>query len=233
MIGSSTTDLEWLASRLGHRCRDAALLATALTHRSAAGSHNERLEFLGDAVLSLLVAEQLYREFPEASEGDLSRYRANLVNGESLADLADGLGFSERLRLGTGELRSGGFRRRSTLADAFEAVLGAIYLDGGLEAARGVLEPLYRPRLAGLKAEPLQKDAKTRLQEFLQDRALPLPHYTVESVTGEPHEQTFAVRCAIDGDARSAEGTGSSRRRAEPLAAAALLGEFLLQEPAG
>ena len=231
MIGSSTSDVDWLANRLGHRCSDAALLAAALTHRSAGGDHNERLEFLGDAVLSLLIAEQLYREFPEASEGDLSRYRADLVNGESLADIADSLGFPERLRLGTGELRSGGFRRRSTLADAFEAVLGAIYLDGGLEAARTVLVPLYRPRLAGLKAAPLPKDAKTRLQEFLQDRALPLPHYTVESITGEPHEQTFTVRCAIDGDARTTEGTGSSRRRAEQVAAAVLLAEFLEKEP--
>ena len=226
MIGSSISDVDWLAGRLGHRCRDAALLATALTHRSAGGSHNERLEFLGDAVLSLLVAEKLYREFPEASEGDLSRYRANLVNGESLADIAESLGFSERLRLGAGELKSGGFRRRSTLADALEAVLGAIYLDGGLAAARGVLEPLYRGRLAGLKAAPLPKDAKTRLQEYQQDRALPLPHYTVESITGEPHEQTFTVRCAVDGDARTAEGTGSSRRRAEQMAAAALLEAF-------
>ncbi len=232
MTGRSRTDVDWLAGQLGWRCRDEALLATALTHRSAGGKHNERLEFLGDAVLSFLVAELLYREFPEASEGELSRYRASLVSGESLAEIADGLGFSERLKLGVGELRSGGFRRPSTLADALEAVLGAIYLDGGLEAARGVLEPLYRGRLAGLKTTPLPKDAKTRLQEYLQDRALPLPHYTVESITGEPHEQTFTVRCAIDGDARTAEGSGSSRRRAEQMAAAALFDEFNAREPA-
>ena len=189
MTGRATSDADWLAGRLGHECRDAALLATALTHRSAGGGHNERLEFLGDAVLSLIVAERLSVEFPAASEGDLSRFRASLVSGESLADIAEGLGFSERLRLGPGELRSGGFRRRSTLADAFEAVLGAVYLDGGLEAARRVLEPLYRERLAALKAAPLPKDAKTRLQEYLQDRALPLPHYTVESIPGEPHPE--------------------------------------------
>jgi ribonuclease-3 len=227
-----------LAERLGLPVGDSDLITQALVHTSwlhehpdDAAGHNERLEFLGDAVLSLLIAALLYREFPEASEGDLSRYRASLVSGESLADIAAGLGFSERLRLGVGELRSGGFRRRSTLADAFEAVIGAIYLDGGLEAARGVLEPLYQPRLAGLKAAPLPKDAKTRLQEYLQERALPLPHYTVESITGEPHEQTFTVRCAIDGDARTAEGIGSSRRRAEQMAAEALYDEFERREP--
>lgn len=226
MTGTPDADLAWLARRLGYACTDPALLVTALTHRSAGGTHNERLEFLGDAVLSLAIAERLWRAFPEANEGDLTRYRASLVRAETLADIAEALDFPEHVRLGPGELRSGGFRRRSTLADAFEAVLGAIYLDGGLEAVRGVLEPLYAERILGLGTTPLPKDAKTRLQEYLQDRALPLPHYTVESITGEPHERTFTVRCAIDGEPRTAEGIGSSRRRAEQVAAEALYAEL-------
>ena len=227
MTGSSASDVDWLAARLGWRCRDAGLLATALTHRSATGSHNERLEFLGDAVLSFCVAESLYREFPTLSEGDLSRYRASLVSGETLADVGEQLALGERLRLGPGELRSGGFRRRSILADAFEAVLGAIYLDGGLDAVRPALAPLFAPRIAQLRSAPPDKDPKTRLQEFVQARALPLPHYTVESITGEAHEQIFTVRCAVDGEARTAEGIGASRRRAEQQAAAGLLALLL------
>jgi len=223
VTGRLSSDVDWIAARLGWRCGDATLLATALTHRSVGGIHNERLEFLGDAVLSLLVAERLYQEFPAATEGELSRYRASLVSGESLADIAESLELGERLRLGRGELRSGGFRRRSTLADAFEALLGAIYLDGGLAALRQVLEPLLAPRLAGLREMPAVKDAKTQLQEYLQARGLPLPHYTVETITGEPHEQTFTVLCTIDGEALSAEGAGTSRRRAEQMAADELL----------
>ncbi len=226
MTGRSTSDVDWLAGRLGWRCRDASLLALALTHRSAGGQHNERLEFLGDALLSAVIAEGLYLEFPDAAEGDLSRYRAALVSGEALGAIAESLGLGDRLKLGGGELRSGGYRRHSTLADAFEAVLGAIFLDGGFEAVRGVLGPLYRERIRDLHLSPVAKDAKTRLQEYLQERALPLPHYTVESITGEPHEQTFTVRCAIDGEARTAEGIGSSRRRAEQMAAEDLLAQL-------
>jgi ribonuclease-3 len=227
VTGGPTSDVDWLAARIGWRCRDPALLATALTHRSHGGAHNERLEFLGDAVLSCLIAERLYREFPHASEGELSRYRASLVSGEALADLAEGLSLGERLKLGAGELRSGGFRRRSTLADALEAVLGAVYLDGGLEAVRGALAPLLAPRIAALGHTPPAKDPKTRLQELLQERSLPLPQYTVESVTGEPHEQNFLVRGVIGGEGaaepRAAEGQGTSRRRAEQMAAERLL----------
>jgi ribonuclease III len=216
-------DLDWLARRLGWRARDAALIARALTHRSAGGADNERLEFLGDALLSFVVAELLYREFGAAPEGDLSRYRAALVSGEALADVAEGLELGARLRLGPGELRSGGFRRRSILADAFEALLGAIYLDGGLDAARAVIERLWQPRLAALRASPPPKDPKTRLQEYLQGRALALPAYSVESVSGEPHEQLFTVRCTVAALGASAEGRAGSRRRAEQLAAERLL----------
>jgi len=216
-------DLDWLAERLGWRARDAALVGRALTHRSAGGADNERLEFLGDAVLSFLIAELLYREFGDAPEGDLSRCRAALVSGETLADVAEALEIGARLRLGPGELRSGGFRRRSILADAFEALLGAVYLDGGLEAARAVVERLWRPRLAALRAAPPPKDPKTRLQEYLQARGLGLPAYSVESIGGEPHEQLFVVRCSVAALGASAEGRGSSRRRAEQLAAERVL----------
>ncbi len=234
MTSASASDVDWLAARIGWRCRDPGLLAVALTHRSHGGAHNERLEFLGDAVLSCLVAERLYRDFPSASEGELSRYRASLVSGEALADLAEGLALGERLKLGPGELRSGGFRRRSTLADAFEAVLGAIFLDGGLDTARAVLAPLLAPRIAALGHAPPAKDPKTRLQEYLQEQALPLPQYAVESVSGEPHEQSFTVRAQVGGEGgavHSAEGRGSSRRRAEQAAAERLLA--LLGVPAG
>jgi ribonuclease-3 len=219
MIGT----VDWVAGRLGHRCRDERLLGAALTHRSAGGAHNERLEFLGDAVLNFAVAELLYREFPKAAEGDLTRYRATLVSGESLADVAETLGLGERLVLGPGELKSGGFRRRSILADALEALLGAVYLDGGLEAAAGVVERLLRPRLAGLPESVALKDPKTRLQEWLQGRGLPLPRYSVAAVRGDPHDQTFHVRCELYSPALHAEGQGSSRRRAEQEAAEQVL----------
>ena len=210
---------DWAAERLGFRWRDPALLDVALRHRSAGGTHNERLEFLGDALLTFVVAELLFSEFAAATEGDLSRYRASLVSGEALADLAEGLGIGEQLLLGSGELKSGGFRRRSILADALEALLGAIYVDGGFEPARAVVERLLRPRLAALPAAPALKDPKTRLQEWLQGRNLPLARYGVESVSGEPHEQQFRVACEIPELGVLTHGEGSSRRRAEQAAA--------------
>ena len=216
-------ELGWLAARFGWRPRDPGLFARALTHRSAGGADNERLEFLGDAVLSFVVAEMLYRELGAATEGDLSRYRAALVSGEALADVAEAIDVGAHLRLGQGELRSGGYRRRSTLADAFEALLGATYLDGGLDAARAVIERLWQPRLAALKAAPPPKDPKTRLQEYLQARGLGLPAYSVESIGGEPHEQLFCVRGLVGPLGASADGRGTSRRRAEQQAAERLL----------
>jgi ribonuclease-3 len=215
--------VEWVAARLGHRCSDAALVAAALTHRSAGGANNERLEFLGDAVLNYAVASLLYREFPRASEGELTRWRAMLVSGETLADVAEALGLGDRLVLGPGELKSGGFRRRSILADALEALLGAICLDGGPEAAMAAAERLLRPRFAGLPEASASKDPKTRLQEWLQGRGLPLPRYSVVAVRGEPHDQTFRVSCEVDEPTLRAEGVGSSRRRAEQEAADAVL----------
>jgi ribonuclease-3 len=214
---------DWLAERLGYRSRDPALIEAALTHRSAGGVHNERLEFLGDAVLNCLVADILYRRFPRADEGELSRLRATLVNGEALAALAADLGIGEEVRLGPGELRSGGFRRPSILADAFEGLIGAVYLDGGLEAARDVLDRVIGGRVAALPDVAELKDPKTRLQEFLQARGLPLPVYSVEHVRGDAHLQTFEVRCEVAALRLSARGTELSRRRAEQQAADEIL----------
>ncbi len=216
----------WVRERLGYEPGDPGLFAAALTHRSATRPHNERLEFLGDAVLNLLVAEHLYRAFPEADEGDLSRLRARIVSREPLAEIAAELSVGEALQLGSGELKSGGFRRQSILADAFEAVCGAVYLDGGVEAARRLIERLVEPRIAQLPAAAALKDAKTRLQEYLQSRGLPLPRYELERTEGEAHEQTFWVVCEVEGLRRRASGQGRSRRRAEQEAAEHVLGEI-------
>lgn len=209
----------WLQSALGYAPRDLALFTAALTHRSASGRNNERLEFLGDAVLNLLVAELLYQRFPTADEGDLSRLRASLVSAGPLAGIAQSLGLGEELQLGSGELKSGGFRRESILADAFEATIGAVYLDTGLEAARAIVTRFCMPLLEALPQADALKDPKTRLQEWLQSRALSLPLYSVESVSGEPHDQHFVVRCEIAAREISTVGEGSSRRRAEQEAA--------------
>lgn len=214
---------ETLERRLGHRFRDPALLRQALTHRSAGGHHNERLEFLGDAVLGLVIAEALYRRAPGAAEGDLSRLRASLVNRDSLAELARGLELGEAIRLGSGELKSGGFRRASILADALEAVLGAVYLDGGFEAARACIGRLYEQRLAELPAAAELKDPKTRLQEYLQARHIALPSYQVVEVSGPPHRQQFQVACRIEALDVVTRAAGDSRRRAEQAAAQAML----------
>lgn len=218
--------IDWVRTKLAYEPRDPSLFAAALTHRSAAGPNNERLEFLGDAVLNLLVAEHLYRAFPAATEGDLSRLRARVVSREPLAEIAAELALGEELQLGSGELKTGGFRRRSILADAFEAVCGALFLDGGLEAARRVVEPLFAPRVASLPAPEELKDAKTRLQEYLQSRGHALPRYSVERVEGEPHEQTFWVDCQVESIGLRARGSGSSRRRAEQAAAERILLEI-------
>ena len=215
--------LAWVRAELGYEPRDMGLFRAALTHRSASGPNNERLEFLGDAVLNLVVAHHLYAAFPDASEGDLSRLRARVVSGEPLAEVAASLELGEALQLGSGELKTGGFRRQSILADAFEAVCGALYLDGGLAVAEGVIERLLEPRIAALPAPHELKDAKTRLQEYLQSRGLSLPRYRVERIEGEAHAQTFHVTCEVPALRLSAEGCGSSRRRAEQEAAERIL----------
>jgi ribonuclease-3 len=205
--------------RLEYEPRDPSLFVAALTHRSASGRNNERLEFLGDAVLNLVVAQHLYLAFPDASEGDLSRLRARVVSAEPLAEVAAAIGLGDELQLGSGELKTGGFRRQSILADAFEAVCGAVFLDGGLEAAQGVIHRLFQPRIAALPAPETLKDAKTRLQEYLQSRGYALPRYTVDRIEGEAHAQTFHITCEVPDLHRRSQGSGSSRRRAEQEAA--------------
>ncbi len=195
------------------------MFEAALTHRSLGGQHNERLEFLGDAVLNCVTADLLYRHFPQSPEGELSRYRATLVSGESLAALASEFNLGDRMQLGAGELKSGGFRRKSILADALEAVLGAVYLDGGFDAAVAVIEKIFAPRLPHLPDAAQLKDPKTRLQEALQARSMALPDYMVESIIGEPHAQQFRVQCEIAALSIKTFGEGSSRRAAEQEAA--------------
>ncbi|HLG53294.1 MAG TPA: ribonuclease III [Steroidobacteraceae bacterium] len=219
----------WLRERLGCSLADSGLLLRALTHRSYGPDHNERLEYLGDAVLTFVVAELLFQAHPEASEGELSRYRASLVSGDALAGIALELGLGDYLRLGEGELKSGGQRRASILADALEALVGALYLDQGLEAARALAARLFDRQLAALPQSAELKDAKTRLQEWVQGRGLGLPAYSVLEVSGEPHEQRFRVRCDVVELAVAAEAEGSSRRRAEQEAALRVLEDPLLR----
>jgi len=219
----------WLTRQLGVDFTDPGLLALAFTHRSHGSANNERLEYLGDAVLSFVVAELLFRRFPDASEGELSRYRASLVSGESLAAIAAGLDLGEHLRLGEGELKSGGQRRGTILADALEAIFGAVYLDQGLPAARAVAARLFGDALAALPDSAALKDPKTRLQEWLQGRGYKLPAYTVLEVSGEPHEQHFLVRCDGEELNIAAEAEGTSRRRAEQEAAQRILEEQALK----
>jgi len=221
--GVESAAIAWVERSTGCRVAGGELLEEALTHRSLGSRNYERLEFLGDAVLSFVVAEMLYREFDGAAEGDLSRYRAALVSGETLGVIALEAGLGEHLRLGEGELKSGGFRRASILADALEAVIGAIYLELGLSAARSAIDRLLGSRLADLPAASELKDPKTRLQERLQARGLDLPRYEVTEVSGDPHEQRFTVRCEVDSLDLLADATGTSRRRAEQEAATRLL----------
>jgi ribonuclease III len=213
----------WVQEQLHYSPRDLALFRAALTHRSASGANNERLEFLGDAVVNLLIAQALFVSYPSADEGDLSRLRARLVSREPLAEIAAALALGEALQLGSGELKSGGFRRQSILADALEALCGAIFLDGGLAAVEPVVERLFRARIAALPEPESLKDAKTRLQEHLQSRALELPRYAVLAVEGADHAQHFTVGCEVPALAARTQGRGSSRRRAEQAAAEQML----------
>ena len=213
----------WVRERLGYEPQDLALFRAALTHRSAPGANNERLEFLGDAVVNLSIAQRLYEAFPLATEGELSRLRARLVSREPLAEIAVSLGLGETLQLGSGELRSGGFRRQSILADALEALCGAIFLDGGLGAVEPIIARLFTERIAALPSPEALKDPKTRLQEYLQSRSLTLPRYQILGIEGEDHAQTFRVSCEVPGLALRVEVGGSSRRRAEQQAAQAML----------
>ncbi|PMH65419.1 ribonuclease III [Vibrio splendidus] len=191
----------------------------ALTHRSAAGKHNERLEFLGDSILSFVIADDLYHRFPKVNEGDMSRMRATLVRGHTLAELGREFELGDYLKLGPGELKSGGFRRDSILADAVEAIIGAVYLDSDTEVVRRIILSWYQSRLESIQPGVSQKDPKTRLQEFLQGRRNPLPVYTVTNIKGEAHNQEFTVECEVAGVDKPVIGKGTSRRKAEQAAA--------------
>jgi len=210
-----------LCQQLGHVFAQPQLLQRALTHRSYAPEHNERLEFLGDSVLGCVIANYLYIHYPQLSEGELSRLRSNLVREDTLVILAQQLDLGSQLKLGEGERKSGGFRRPSILADAMEALFGAVLLDGGFAAAEKTVLGLFVPYLAQVDVQTLGKDAKTLLQEYLQGKRIPLPTYSVIATQGHAHEQSFEVECAIPSLKIVTHGTGSSRRNAEQQAAQA------------
>ncbi len=213
----------WLRKSLDYEFDDAGLLGQALTHRSAPGPNNERLEFLGDAVLDFVISEVVFRAHPLAPEGDLSRLRSSLVKDTCLAEIASEIGVGEHLILGGGERKSGGHRRDSILADAIEAIFGAVYLDAGFDAARVVIERAYGSRLEDFPPADELRDPKTRLQEWLQARQMGLPRYDLVEVTGEAHRQRFEVSCNIDGMDVSTRGHGTSRRNAEQRSAEKML----------
>ncbi len=215
--------LDDLQSRLGYRFKDAGHLEAALTHRSVGPVHNERLEFLGDSIVNFVVAEILFKAYPDAREGKLTRMRASLVRGQSLGQLARRLQLGEAIRLGTGERKSGGRRRESILADAMEAVIGAIYLDGGMAACQQCIGQWLEAEFAAVDPNQVDKDPKTALQEWMQRERMDLPTYRVLEVLGPAHQQTFRVACCLGDQFPMLEGTGSSRREAEQAAAGAAL----------
>jgi len=212
-----------LSKRLAHSFNDIELLNVALTHRSANKNHYERMEFLGDAILNVVITVELYKRFPQASEGKLSRLRASLVKGDTLSKLAIKLELGDFLRLGSGELKSGGFRRNSILADVFESIIGAIYLDGGDELAREFVLEQFSELLAKIDITKNLKDPKTRLQELLQSRGCDLPNYVITETHGQAHNQTFDVSCQVSVTDKLTVGNGNSRRKAEQAAAEQML----------
>lgn len=214
-----TQTINRIERAINHPYSNPSLLQTALTHRSHSSPHNERLEFLGDAILNCVVGRLLFDRFPDLPEGDLSRLRANLVRQDSLHQLALKLSLGEALRLGDGELKSGGAQRPSILADALEAVFGSVWLDAGFEAASAVIARLYQDMLAAIVPGQPIKDAKSRLQEYLQGRKLPVPKYALVATEGEAHAQQFRIVCHIDALKIETEGSGGSRRAAEQIAA--------------
>lgn len=215
----NTILIKKLQLRVGYTFRYAELLHRALTHRSANSKHNERLEFLGDSILSFVIANALFHRFPEVDEGDMSRMRATLVRGNTLAEIAREFELGQCLKLGPGELKSGGNRRESILADGVEALIGAIFLDSDIQTIERLILNWYRSRLDQISPGDKQKDPKTRLQEFLQGRRQPLPTYLVVQISGEAHDQAFTVSCQIEGMQETVLGEGSSRRKAEQAAA--------------
>lgn len=212
-----------LLKKIGYQFKQPAILQVALTHRSKGGDHNERLEFLGDAVVNFVIADILFHRFPKATEGDLSRWRASLVNRDTLAELAKKYDLGRYLLLGPGELRSGGSERLSILSCAMEALIGAVYIDGGYDTVSKCISGCFDELINALSSASSHKDPKTLLQEHLQSLRLPLPVYTVESIEGEAHQQVFIVSCQVDGISGKSMGKGTSRRRAEQDAAQAML----------
>ncbi len=212
-----------LQARLGYTFTDEGLLKRALSHRSVGKENNERLEFLGDSLLSVVISECLFRKFPDAREGDLSRLRASLVKGETLADIAREMDLGEYLLLGEGELKSGGFRRSSILADAVEAIIGAVYLDSDIECCRERVLSWFESRLSQISIDNTDKDPKTRLQEFLQKSRRSLPSYDVVEMSGEAHAQSFTIECSLKDEKISCQAGASSKRAAEKAAARKVL----------
>jgi len=233
MPSRSESRLDALQGRLGHRFLDAGLLQRALTHRSFGADHNERLEFLGDAVLSMAVSSLLYERFSGSDEGDLTRVRAHLVREDSLHRAAVALGLPEVMRLSEGEARGGGAQRPSILADAMEAVIAATYLDGGLVPAMNLVRQLFGELITGSEADNWGKDAKTELQEWLQGRKLPVPSYRIVATRGQAHAQTFDVECAVPALGLTEQGEGRSRRTAEQEAARRMLGKLKASDRPG
>ncbi|EED32722.1 ribonuclease III [gamma proteobacterium NOR5-3] len=217
---------QWLERQFGCRLQNGSLLTQALSHRSVGSRNNERLEFLGDSVLGFVVSEELYRRFPDADEGQLSRLRVSLVKGSALAAVARELDLGDQLRLGAGEIHGGGRRRDSILADTLEALLGAIVLDLGIEACRAAISRVFQSRFDALKLEQARKDPKTRLQEFLQGRGRQLPDYVLCDAAGEDHAKIFTVACELSDGDEVAQGVGESRRAAEQAAATAILAQL-------
>ena len=216
----------WLQKTLGYQFNDFRLLQQALTHRSAPGDNNERLEFLGDAVLDFVITDVVFRSHANAPEGDLSRLRSSLVKDTTLAELASSIGLGEHLILGSGERKTGGQRRESILADALEAIFGAVYIDAGFEAATAIVARAFGDRLYNLPAADDLRDPKTRLQEWLQARGLGLPQYELVNVTGKAHRQMFEVSCSISNGETTTGGRGSTRRNAEQESAQRMLTEL-------
>lgn len=213
-----------LSRKLGYQFNDVNLLKIALTHRSSGDENNERLEFLGDSIVNFVIAEALFNQFPKSQEGDLSRWRASLINRDTLGEIARGFDMGRYMHLGPGEMKSGGSERLSILSCAMEAIIGAIYLDGGFDIIRTCIMRWYEPLLNSLTNATSLKDPKTQLQEYLQSRHMNLPVYTVEGVEGEAHQQLFTIHCSVEGVEEKVIGKGTSRRRAEQDAAVIMLG---------
>ncbi len=219
--------LDSLANRLGYQFKNSALLAQALTHRSFSANNNERLEFLGDGALNFIIANQLYNRFNKLPEGDLSRLRAQLVKESTLCEIAISLSVGESLKLGEGEMKSAGWKRPSILADALEAIVGAVYIDGGHLAAEALVLQLFNERISQIDPKIIDKDAKSQLQEYLQAKKIALPDYNVVIIEGEAHAQTFKIACIIEKLNINVAGEGTSRRNAEQQAAQLALEKIL------